>query len=142
MIQCLSDRVSAVVAGATVVRYVAVVDIRRQECVRRVTETALTFSGDVPCIHARGRRSIVTSAAGAYIGTMIEATTGQAIQEVIGIVAFIARFGRRDMKLRFSYGQDTVVALAADPEDFLVVDREDRGKPQGRMTRLTSIAGC
>lgn len=142
MTLCLPNRVSPVVTGDTTIRYVAVVDIRRQECVCRVTETALTLSGDVPCIHARGRRSIVASGAGADIGAMVEVTTGQAIQEVIGIVAFIARLGRRDMKIRFPNGQNTVVALTANPKNFLVIDREDRGKPQGRMTRLTGIAGC
>lgn len=125
MVRRLSDRVNAVVATDTVVCYVAVVDIRRQESVRRVTETALTFSDDVPYIHTSGRRSIVASGAGADIGAMIEAATGQEIQEVIGIVAFIARLGRRDMQLRFSYGQNTVVALITEPKDFLMIDRED-----------------
>lgn len=131
MVSCLSDRVNAVVATDTVVRYVAVVDIRRQEPVCRVTKAALTFGGDVPGVHAGGRGSVVASGAGAGIGAMVEAATGQAIQEVIGIVAFIARFGRRNMKLRFSDGQNTVVALAADAKDFLMIHREDRRKPQG-----------
>ena len=104
MILCLPDRVNTVVTGDTVDCYVAVIDIRRQESVRRVTKTALTFSDDVTCIHARGCRSIVASGAGAGIGAMVEAATWQAIQEVIGIVAFIARLGRRFMKLRFSDG--------------------------------------
>jgi len=142
MTLCLPECVNTVVTGDTTIRYVAVVDIRRQECVRRVAETALTFSHDMPCIHARGRRSIVASGAGADIGAMVKAATGQAIQEVIGIVAFIARLGRRNMNLRFSNGQNTIVAFAANPKHLLMIDRENRGKSQGRMTRLTGIAGC
>ena len=59
---------------------------------------------------------------------MVEAAIRQAIQEMIGIVAFITLLGRRDMELRFAYGQNTVVALAAASKDFLMIDREDRGK--------------
>ena len=118
------------------------IDICRQESARRVTETALDFSGDVSLILTGCRRSIVTSGTGACIGTMIETATGESIQEVIGIVAFIAGLRRRRMKRRFTNGQHTIVALAANPEDLLVIDGEDRGKPQGRMTGLTGVAGC
>jgi hypothetical protein len=122
MILCLPSRVSAIVTGDTAIRYIAVVDIRRKEGVRCVTVATLTISDDVPCIHACGCGSIVTSGAGAGIGTMVEAATGQAIQEVFGIVALIALLGSRYMKFRFSYGQNTVVALATDPKDFLMID--------------------
>ena len=99
MVLCLPGRVNTVVTAGTVARDVTVVDIRWQECVRRVTEAALTFSDEVPCILARGCRSIVTSGAGADIVAMVEAAARQAIEEVIGIVAFIACLGRRHMKL-------------------------------------------
>jgi hypothetical protein len=122
MILCLTGRVSAVVTGDTAIRYVAVVDMRRQEGIRCVTVTTLTFSDDVPCIHACGCGSIVASDAGAGIGTMVEAATGQAIQEVFGIVALIALLGCRYMKFRFSYGQYTVVALATGSKDFFMID--------------------
>ncbi len=116
--------------------------MRGQESICRVTETALFIRDDVPGMHARGRGSVVASGAGAGIGAMVKAATGQAIQEVIGILAVIACLGRRHMKLWLSYGQNPIVALAADAKDLLMIDREDRGKPQGRVTHLTGIAGC
>lgn len=122
MILCLTGRVCAIVTGDTAIRYVAVVDMRREESIRCVTVTTLTFSGDVPRIHACGCGSIVASGAGAGIGTVVEAATGQAIQEVFGIVALIALLGCRYMKFRFSYGQNTIVALATGPKDFLMID--------------------
>jgi hypothetical protein len=122
MILCLTGSVSAVVTGDTAIRYVAVVDMRRQEGFRCVTVTTLTFSDDVSCIHACGCGSVVASGAGAGVGTMVETATGQAIQEVFGIVALIALLGCWYMKFRFSDGQSTVVALATSPKDFLMID--------------------
>ena len=137
---CHPDRVDAIVAGGATARNGTVVDICRQECVCRVTEAALSFSRHMPRIHARGRRSIVASGAGTDIGGMVEAAARQEIQEMIGIVALLARLGRRDMEYRFAYGQNPVVAFAAASKDFLMIDRENRGKPQWRMTGLAGIA--
>ena len=118
------------------------VDICRQESARRVTEAALDFSNDMSLILTGSRRAIVAAGAGTGVGAMIETTTGESIQEVIGIVAFITGLRRGWMKRRLTNGQHTVVALAADPEDLLVIDGEDRSKPQGRMTGLTGVTGC
>lgn len=106
-----------------------------------MTEAALSFSDQVPHILARGRRSIVASGAGAGIGAMVKAAIRQAIQEMNGIVAFIALLGGRKMELRHAYGQNTIVAFTAASKDFLMIDREDRGKSKRRMTRLAGIAG-
>lgn len=122
MVRRLSARIGAVVAADTGDRYVAMVYIGRQEGGCRVTVAALGFSGDVPCVHARGCGAVVASSARAGTGAVVEAAAGQAIKKVIRIVAFIARLGRRYMKLRFSYGKHTVVALAADAKDFMVID--------------------
>ena len=44
VVRCMPDRINAVVTGSAIPRNGAVVDIRRQECIRCVTEGALAFS--------------------------------------------------------------------------------------------------
>ena len=56
-------------------------------------------------------------------------------------MALIALLGRRNMELGFAYGDNTVVALAAVPKDFLMIHRGDCGKIRIRVAGLTGIAG-
>ena len=106
-----------------------------------MAEAALTCSCNVPGILARCRRSIVALGAAVGNSAVVVTAVRQAIQEMNGIVAIIALLGRRDMELRFTYNQNTVVAFAAVSKDFLMIDREDRGKLKLRMTGLALITG-
>lgn len=60
---------------------------------------------------------------------------------MIGIVALIALLARRNVVLGFADGHYAVVAFAAAPKDFLMINSRDRRKIRIRVTSLTGIAG-
>lgn len=106
-----------------------------------MAKIALAFSWNVPGILVRGGRSIVAQGTAAGNAGVVVTAVGQAIQEVIGIVALIALLARRNVVLGFADGQFTVVAFAAASKDLLMIDSGHRGKIRIGVTGLTVIAG-
>lgn len=95
-----------------------------------MAEVALTCSCNVPDILARCRRSVVAGGTAPGNSAVVVTAVRQAIQEMIGIMAFIALLARRDMEVRFAYGQDPVVAFAAVSKHLLMIDSVHSGKLQ------------
>ena len=106
-----------------------------------MTGVALAFSFNVPLILTRGRRSIVAQGTASGNSRVVVFAVWQAIQEVFGVVAIIALLACRNVVLGFADGHFTVVAFAAAPKDFLMVDSWDRGKIRIGVAGLAGIAG-
>ena len=120
---------------------VGVVGIGRQKTDSGMTVTAFSVGNDMVFVHTCGDTAGV--ATGTYIrrSRMIKASVRFQVQKMDGIVAAIAFGFCWLMKLRFTDGQYTVMAFAAIPKNFLVIDKGGSGKSQGGMAGLAHITG-
>ena len=88
-----------------------------------------------------GYSAIVTAGAGSGNARMIEATVCCQCQETGGIVAVITFCICRCVKFGFTNRRCTVMASAAVPKNFLVIDKRINGKSQRSMASLAGISG-
>lgn len=143
-----ADRGNTIVAGIASGGQdsgVAMVGNGAQKTDRRMTEYAVRVGLNVgwvgPGILANGHDTVVAHRATTGYTRMIKAAVQRQLYKTGGVVTGIAFDDRWHMKFRFTDGQYTIMAFAAVPEYFLMIDKGGIGKPEGRMTGLAAITG-
>ena len=144
-----ADRGNTIVAGIASVGQdsgVAMVGNGAQKTDRGMTEYAVRVGWNVgwvgPGILANGHNTVVAHRATTGYTRMIKAAVQRQLYKTGGVVAGIAFDDRWHMKFRFTDGQYAIMAFAAVPKYFLMIDKWDGGKTEGCMTGLAHITGC